>query len=135
MDDLTEARRAALRRFVGAEGGPTAVGAKYNLSISRVSYLSQLISKGSKHPFGEKSARNWETALQMTGHPLLHPTKESDQRSSVPPDPERIIHQLGELLRRIEPAEREVIANVLTAYAKRPLAELGTALITLLKSE
>ncbi len=42
---------------------------------------------------------------------------------------------MGELLRSIPADQREAIASVLSAYARRPIPEVGTALITLLESK
>jgi hypothetical protein len=131
MDDQTEARRAALRRIVSREGGNTAVAKKYNLSPSRVSYLSQLIARGSTAPFGDRSARNWQDLLGLQGDPLLHPaplTPENEPEPSV----EETIYHLDRLLRAVPADQREVIASVLSAYARKPVEGLRVALTTLL---
>jgi len=132
-ENTTEARRAALRRFVAQAGGNAAVATRFKLKTSRVSYLSQLIAKGSRAPFGERSARNWQTLLAMKGDPLLYPaplaSKERRQLASI----DDTVASLREILRAVPADQREVIASVLSAFARKPVAELGVALVTLLQ--
>lgn len=138
MDELTaarEARRSALRRFVEDEGGYSVIETKYKLTPSRMSYLSSLITKGSKAPFGEKSARNWQQIFNLEGDPFVHPPLGQEKFSNPPASVEATIRRMGELLRNIPPDQREAIASVLSAYARRPIPEVGTALITLLESK
>ena len=135
MDELTEGRRSALRRFVENEGGYSAIEPKYQLTSSRMSYLSSLITKGSKAPFGERSARNWQKIFGLEGDPFLHPPLGQEKYANPPASVEATIRRLGELLRNIPVDQREAIASVLSAYARRPMPEVGTALITLLESK
>jgi hypothetical protein len=135
MDEHTEARRSALRRFVESEGGYSAVEAKYKLSRSRMSYLSSLIAKGSKAPFGEQSAKNWQDIFRITDDRLLNPPLGKRDSAEPPISVEATVRRLGELLRAIPPDEREAIASVISAYARRPMPEVGTALVTLLESK
>lgn len=133
MDDTTEARRAALRRFVTQEGGNAAVAEKFKLKTSRVSYLSQLIAKGSQAPFGERSARNWQTLLKMKGDPLLYPTPFEVSAQVRVASIDETVARLRAILLEVPTDQREVIASVLSAFARKPLAELGLALVTLLE--
>lgn len=133
MDELTEARRAALRRFIDDAGGYGKVAARYGLTPSHMSYLSQLIARGSTAPLGERSARNWQKRLMMEGDPILHPPLSSE--GATPPIPlQAVIERLAELLRAVPADQREVIASVVGAFARKPLPELGMALITLLEN-
>ncbi|WP_208512286.1 hypothetical protein [Variovorax paradoxus] len=131
MDALTEARRAALRRFVASEGGNAAVAEKYRLSTSRQSYLSQLTTSGSTAPFGERSARNWQELFGMTGDPLVHPEVAEAIGASLPTTA-ATIDRLGDILRSLSEGQREVVAPVLSSYARHPIPELGKALVTLM---
>ncbi|MDH6168531.1 hypothetical protein M2282_003684 [Variovorax boronicumulans] len=131
MDELTEARRAALRRFIDSEGGYGKVAAKYGLTPSHMSYLSQLIAKGSSAPLGERSARNWQKRLQIEGDPILHPPLEPQGAAATLPL-QTVIDRLAEFLQAVPSDQREVIASVIGAFARRPLPELGAALVTLL---
>lgn len=133
MDDTTEARRAALRRFVTQEGGNAAVAAKFKLKTSRVSYLSQLIAKGSQAPFGERSARTWQTLLAMTGDPLLYPDLSQVRAQVHVASIDDTVARLREILQAVPVDQREVIASVLSAFARKPVAALGAALVTLLE--
>lgn len=134
MDETTEARRAALRRFIQAEGGYGVVAKKFELDTSRMSYLYQLIAHGSTAAFGERSARKWQEIFKMEGDPLLHPRP--DPESSGPTiSLEETIKRLGDFLRAVPPDQREVIASVISAYARRPVTEVGVALVTLLSSQ
>lgn len=134
MDELTEARREALRRFVDGAGGYSKVAVKYGLTPSHMSYLSQLIAKGSSAPLGERSARNWQQRLRMEGDPLLHPPLDP-RCGTVSPVPLRtVVDRLAEFLRAVPPDQREVIASVIGAFARKPLPELGAALVTLLEN-
>lgn len=63
--EQTDVRRAALRQFVAAEGGHAAVVARYGLSQSQASYLSQITTPKSKAAFGERSARGWEERFRL----------------------------------------------------------------------
>ena len=131
MDELTEARRAALRRFIDGEGGSGKVAAKYGLTPSHMSYLSQLTAKGSNAPLGERSARNWQKRLQIEGDPILHPPLDL-QGAATPVPLQTVIDRLAEILRTVPSDQREVIASVIGAFARKPLPELGAALVTLL---
>jgi hypothetical protein len=133
MDELTEARRAALRRFIDGEGGYGKVAAKYGLTPSHMSYLSQLIAKGSSAPLGERSARNWQERLKIEGDPILHPPLDP-QGGAAAVSLQTVIDRLAQFLQAVPSDQREVIASVIGAFARKPLPELGTALVTLLDS-
>jgi len=136
MDSLTEARRLALRRFVAHEGGHAVVVAKFKLTSSNASYLSQLISKDSKKAFGENSARSWQARLHMGGDFLLHPESyEPAAHVAVPATLEETVHRMAEFLAVVPVDQREVISAVMSGWARRPAsAELANALIALLES-
>jgi hypothetical protein len=133
MDELTEARRTALRRFIDDAGGYGKVAARYGLTPSHMSYLSQLIARGSTAPLGERSARNWQKRLMVEGDPILHPPLNSES-VITPVPPQAVIERLAELLRAVPSDQREVIASVMGAFARKPLPELGMALVTLLEN-
>jgi hypothetical protein len=133
MDELTEARRTALRRFIDDAGGYGKVAARYGLTPSHMSYLSQLIARGSTAPLGERSARNWQKRLMVEGDPILHPPLNSES-GTTPIPPQAVIERLAELLRAVPSDQREVIASVMGAFARKPLPELGMALVTLLEN-
>lgn len=134
MDELTEARRAALRRFIEGAGGYSKVAAKYGLTPSHMSYLSQLIAKGSNAPLGERSARNWQKRLMMQGDPILHPPLNPEGAATTAIPLQAVIDRLAEFLRAVPSDQREVIASVMGAFARKPLPELGLALVTLLEN-
>ena len=135
MDELTEARRAALRCFIDGAGGYSKVAAKYGLTPSHMSYLSQLIAKGSTAPLGERSARNWQERLKMDGDPILHPPLNPQVAAAATPVPlQAVIDRLAEILQAMPSDQREVIASVIGAFARKPLPELGAALVTLLEN-
>lgn len=136
MDELTEARRAALRRFIEDAGGSGKVAAKYGLTPSHMSYLSQLIAKGSNAPFGERSARNWQKRLLMEGDPILHPPRNPEGATTAAAviPLKTVIDRLTDYLRAVPADQREVIASVISAFALKPLPELGAALVTLLEN-
>lgn len=131
MDALTEARRAALRRFVASEGGNAVVAEKYRLNASRQSYLSQLTTSGSTAPFGERSARNWQKLFDMKSDQLVHPAMAEASGEAIP-SIAATIDRLGAILRALPEGQREVVANVLSSYARLPIPELGKALVTLM---
>lgn len=60
--DMHETRRLNLFDWIELNGGATAVAARYRLSKSMGSFLSQL--KGG-YSFGEKAARNMEARLHL----------------------------------------------------------------------
>lgn len=134
MDELTEARRAALRRFIDGAGGYGKVAARYGLTPSHMSYLSQLIARGSTAPLGERSARNWQKRLLMEGDPILHPPLNPESAATAPIPLRAVIDRLAELLCAVPSDQREVIASVMGAFARKPLPELGMALVTLLEN-
>jgi hypothetical protein len=144
MDNLTEARRTALRKFVTDNGGHAAVVAKFRLSPSQASYLSQLVARDSVASFGELSAKNWQKHLKMNGNPLLFPqdflgqgTNEPQIQTSKPRTGSLLVEtleNLSEILRNVPAAERETIAAVLAGLARTPeVPSLTAALITLLE--
>lgn len=63
--DNTEARRNELRKVITENGGHASTVAKYGLTTSQASYLSQIAAAESVASFGEKSARNWELRLRL----------------------------------------------------------------------
>jgi hypothetical protein len=135
MDELTEARRAALRRFIDDAGGHGKVAARYGLTPSHMSYLSQLIARGSTAPLGERSARNWQKRLMLEGDPILHPPLNSESGITTTRIPlQAVIERLAKLLRAVPSDQREVIASVMGAFARKPLPEFGMALVTLLEN-
>jgi hypothetical protein len=134
MDELTEARRAALRRFIDDAGGYGKVAARYGLTPSHMSYLSQLIARGSTAPLGERSARNWQQRLMLEGDPILHPPLNSESATTTPIPLQAVIERLAELLCAVPSDQREVIASVMGAFTRKPLPELGAALVTLLEN-
>jgi hypothetical protein len=134
MDPLTDARREALRQFVAQEGGHAAVVAKFKLTSSNASYLSQIISKDSTKPFGETSARRWQVRLRMQADHLLHPDKyEAAAPGALPITLEETIQRMAEFMAAVPVDQREVIAAVMSGWARRPNSpELANALIALL---
>lgn len=75
--DVQETRRAQLGAWVAANGGHAAVVAKYSLTNSEGSYLSQVVNG---YSIGEKSARNWEAKLKLPDKFL-----DQDFRAEQPP--------------------------------------------------
>lgn len=71
--DIEEARRATLREIVKHAGGHAETVRRYRLTPSQASYLSQLVTEGSKAKFGETSARNWERRLNLPQGHLVSP--------------------------------------------------------------
>lgn len=71
--NVTEARKEVLRGFLASNGGHAAVVAKFNLTQSQASYLSQLTAKESTASFGELSAKNWEVRLRIPSMSLVQP--------------------------------------------------------------
>ncbi|MCR6480970.1 hypothetical protein NU688_32770 [Variovorax sp. ZS18.2.2] len=118
MDDLIEARRAALRRFVTKEGGNTAVIKKYNLDPSRRSYLSQLIARDSTAPFGDRSARKWQELLGLQGDPLLYPQPLSRDTITLPI--KELVTQIADVLNGVPENQREATAALLAALGRTP---------------
>ena len=99
-----------------------------------MSYLSQLIARGSTAPLGERSARNWQKRLLMEGDPILHPPLNPESAATAPIPLRAVIDRLAELLCAVPSDQREVIASVMGAFARKPLPELGMALVTLLEN-
>lgn len=90
MNNPTEARREALRAFVADNGGHARVVAKYRLSASQASYLSQLITENSTASFGERSAKNWEDRLGIKdGRISNSPQTHGSPGMAPPPLPPR----------------------------------------------
>lgn len=72
MFDATEARRAALRKFLQDHGGFARVVEQFSLTQSQASYLSQLTAQESVASFGERSAVNWEGRLGIKDGRLVN---------------------------------------------------------------
>lgn len=70
---MADERKEVLRGFLASNGGHAAVVAKFNLTQSQASYLSQLTAKDSTASFGERSAKNWEGRLKMPNMSLVQP--------------------------------------------------------------
>lgn len=86
---MAEARKTVLRSFLSANGGHAAVVEKYKLTPSQASYLSQLTTKDSVAPFGELSAKNWESRLRLPERSLVSPVAVMHS-TNVSPGPEGI---------------------------------------------
>ena len=135
-----EDRRNALRSFIAKQGGFAAVTAKFKLSQSQASYLSQLTAKNSVASFGEKSAKNWEHRLGLSADVLVRPSAENDNSianaslaSALPhPAPTRAdtLTQLGQVIAASDKLTRAQIKPILDQLLETPeqAAELGARL-------
>ncbi|MDO8251430.1 MAG: hypothetical protein Q7T78_17155 [Rhodoferax sp.] len=135
-----EDRRNVLRSFIARQGGFAAVVAKFKLSQSQASYLSQLTAKDSTASFGEKSAKNWEARLGLPVDTLVRPFAKNSTASQTPniepstagavPSLAETLAQLGRVIAASDKLTRAQIKPILDQLLETPeqAAELGRRL-------
>lgn len=115
---IQDRRRAALARWIEHAGGHAKVVARYGLTASKASYLSQICNG---YTFGEKSARSWETLLGIPKGWL-----DSEGTGEVPAayvaQPrtvtlEEALERLGMALAEVPKPQREDVADDLHHWA------------------
>lgn len=132
MQDLTQARREAFCRYIAARGGRRAVIAANSLTVSEVSYLSQLIGVNAKTVFGERAAKNWEQRLGMQGNPLLFPHETRLAHPAEPASVSRTLEDLVAAVGAVPPEDRMAVIGAVSALISNPTAARVAEVVSLI---
>lgn len=106
-------RRENMRRYIGANGGPTAVSKQ--LGYSNGSYLVQMTGPNPSRPITEKSARFFESKLGMEPGSL-------DREVPLAVLPKRSVRQQS-----VDVQQLAQVIDALTSACKNETADLPTA--------